>query len=143
MEFILKARANADRLFALYDELSNIENESFYDLVLDCKLEDIKVIDENTSIATMKGNCVNDIYSLLETDDFFEREKAKCLFDEQVDFEIYTFGDGFYQYCLFENDGVIKTSGEVRDNPETRFVFDNPDLDILKWIQENVDKNPK
>lgn len=140
MEFILKARANADRLFALYDELSNVENESFYDLVLDCTLEDVKVIDENTSVVTIKGNCVNDIYSLLETDDFFEREKAKCLFDEQVDFEIYTFGDGFYQYCLFENDGVIKTSGKLKENPNIRFVFDYPDTNILDWIKDNIEE---
>jgi hypothetical protein len=140
MEFILKARANADRLFALYDELSNIENESFYDLVLDCTLEDVRIIDENTSVVTMKGNCVNDIYSLLETDDFFEREKAKCLFDEQVDFEIYTFGDGFYQYCLFENDGVIKTSGKLKENPNIRFVFDYPDTNILDWIKDNIEE---
>lgn len=140
MEFILKARANADRLFALYDELSNIENESFYDLVLDCTLEDVRIIDENTSVVTMKGNCVNDIYSLLETDDFFEREKAKCLFDEQVDFEIYTFGDGFFQYCLFENDGVIKTSGKLKENPNIRFVFDHPDTNILNWIKDNIEE---
>jgi hypothetical protein len=140
MEFILKARANADRLFALYDELSNIENESFYDLVLDCTLEDVRIIDENTSVVTMKGNCVNDIYSLLETDDFFEREKAKCLFDEQVDFEIYTFGNGFFQYCLFENDGVIKTSGKLKENPNIRFVFDYPDTNILDWIKDNIEE---
>lgn len=140
MEFILKARANADRLFALYDELSNIKNESFYDLVLDCTLEDVRIIDENTSVVTMKGNCVNDIYSLLETDDFFEREKAKCLFDEQVDFEIYTFGDGFFQYCLFENDGVIKTSGKLKENPNIRFVFDYPDTNILDWIKDNIEE---
>lgn len=140
MEFILKTRANADRLFALYDELSNIENESFYDLVLDCTLEDVRTINENTSVVTMKGNCVNDIYSLLETDDFFEREKAKCLFDEQVDFEIYTFGNGFFQYCLFENDGVIKTSGKLKENPNIRFVFDYPDTNILDWIKDNIEE---
>ena len=137
MEFLLKVRANSDKIFALYDELSNIDNEFFYELVLDCWLTDVKVVDENTSVATFKGNVVNDIYSLLETDNFFDK-KQKCLFDEEVDFEVWTTGEGFYQYCLYQDGGVIKTSGELKKQTDLIFTFDNPEVDILQWINQNL-----
>lgn len=139
MRFVLKAKATPDKIVALYDELSNKENEFFYELVLNCRLVDIKVLREDLSLATMTGNCVNDIYSLLETDSFFEK-KQKCLFDEEIDFELYTFGDGFFQYCLYQDGLVTKTSGELNEDVEPLFHFEQPETDIIEWIEKHLEK---